>query len=112
MLRPLRELALVLGLAFAAALLSQHLAGASAHRAFTIVFYLGGAGMLVFTLVPRGVRGRGYGTMPLLRRFGGPEPRPRSIRPASLPPQPSSFSPRRRLRHVPMTSDVGRSLEP
>jgi hypothetical protein len=32
--------------------------------------------MLVFALVPRGARGRGYGTMPLLRRFGGPEPAP------------------------------------
>src|ERR671924_1367748 len=83
MLRPLRELALVLGLAFAAALLSQHLAGASAHRAFTIVFYLGGAGMLVFALTPRGARGRGYGTMPLLRRFGGDEPAP-ALNPSGL----------------------------
>ena len=87
MLRALRELALVLGVvlavAFAVALLYQHLGGVSAHRAFTIVFYLGGAGMLVFALVPRGARGRGYGTMPLLRRFGGPEPAP-ALNPTGL----------------------------
>ena len=87
MLRALREFAVVLGvvltLAFAAALLYQHLGGESAHRAFTIVFYLGGAGMLVFALVPRGARGRGYGTMPLLRRFGGSEPTP-ALNPTGL----------------------------
>ena len=80
MLRALRELGVVLvvalAIAFAVALLYQHLGGESAHRAFAIVFYVGGAGMLVFALVPRGARGRGYGTMPLLRRFGGPEPAP------------------------------------
>jgi len=86
-LRALRELALVLGVAlavaFAVALLYQHLGGASAHRAFAIVFYVAGAGMLVFALVPRGAQGRGYGTMPLLRRFGGDEPAP-ALNPTGL----------------------------
>jgi|SRR5919108_3622218 hypothetical protein len=87
MLRALRELgaalAVALVLAFAAALLYQHVGGVSAHRAFSLVFYLGGAGMLVFALVPRGARGRGYGPVPLLRRFGGPEPAP-ALNPTGL----------------------------
>jgi peptidoglycan/LPS O-acetylase OafA/YrhL len=86
-LRALRELALVLGfvlaVTFAVALLYQHLGGESAHRAFAIVFYIAGAGMLVFALTPRGARGRGYGTMPLLRRYGGNEPAP-ALNPTGL----------------------------
>jgi hypothetical protein len=68
---------------FAVALLYQHPGGESAHRAFAIVFYIGGAGMLVFALTPRGARGRGYGTMSLLRRFGGDEPAP-ALNPSGL----------------------------
>ena len=74
MLRALRELVTVLvvvaGVAFAAAFLYQNLGGVSAHRAFALVFYLGGAGLLLFALVTRGAEGRAYNLAPvgLLRR--------------------------------------------
>jgi len=64
-LRAIRELvvvlAVVLGLAFLAAFLYEHLGGATAHRAFTIVFYGGGCVLLVFSLLPGGGGGRARG---------------------------------------------------
>jgi hypothetical protein len=73
-LRALRELVavlvVILGLAFLAAYLYEHVGGASAHRAYALVFYLGGAGLLLFALVTRGAEGRAYNLAPvgLLRR--------------------------------------------
>jgi hypothetical protein len=74
LLRALRELvvvlALILGLAFLAAYLYEHVGGVTAHRAYALVFYLGGAGLFLFALVTRGAEGRAYNLAPvgLLRR--------------------------------------------
>ena len=74
MLRALRELVLVLavilGLAFAAAFLYERLGDVSAHRAYSLVFYIGGGVLLLFALVTRGAEGRAYNLAPvgLLRR--------------------------------------------
>ena len=62
MLRALRELVVVLlvivGLAFLAAFLYQHVGGVDAHRAYSIVFYLGGGVLFLFALLTRGAEGR------------------------------------------------------
>ena len=74
MLRAPRELVLVLavilGLAFLAAFLYERLGDVSAHRAYTLVFYVGGGVLLLFALVTRGAEGRAYNLAPvgLLRR--------------------------------------------
>jgi hypothetical protein len=74
MLGAVRELvvvlAVILGLAFLAAYLYQHVGRLSAHRAYTLVFYLGGAGLLLFALVTRGAERRAYklALVGLLRR--------------------------------------------
>jgi hypothetical protein len=63
-LRAVRELvvvlAVVVGLAFLAAYLYQHLGNVDAHRAYAVVFYVGGGVLLVFALVTRGAEGRAY----------------------------------------------------
>jgi hypothetical protein len=60
-LRALRQLVVVLvvivGLAFLAAYLYD-LSGASTHRAYTVVFYVGGGVLLLFALLTRGAEGR------------------------------------------------------
>jgi hypothetical protein len=60
-LRALRQLlvvlAVIVGLAFLAAYL-YHLAGASTHRAYTVVFYVCGGVLLLFALLTRGAEGR------------------------------------------------------
>ena len=64
MLRAARELvvvlAVILGLAFLAAYLYQHLADVDAHKAYSVVFYVGGAGLLVFAILTRGAEGWAY----------------------------------------------------
>jgi hypothetical protein len=61
-LRALRELVVVLvvilGLAFLAAFLYEHAAGVDAHRAYSLVFYVGGGVLLLFALLTRGAQGR------------------------------------------------------
>jgi hypothetical protein len=61
-LRALRELVLVLvvilGLAFLAAFGYQHAGGVDAHRAYSVVFYVGGGVLLLFALLTRGAEGR------------------------------------------------------
>jgi hypothetical protein len=63
-LRALRELVVVLvvilGLAFLAAFLYQHTGHVDAHRAYSIVFYVGGGVLLLFALLTRGAEGRAY----------------------------------------------------
>ena len=62
MLRALRELLVVLvvilGLAFLAAFLYQHLGHVDAHRAYSVAFYVGGGVLLLFALLTRGAEGR------------------------------------------------------
>src|SRR5918911_3330487 len=62
MLRALRELVLVLavilGLAFLAAFLYERLRDVSAHRAYSLVFYIGGGVLFLFALLTRGAEGR------------------------------------------------------
>jgi hypothetical protein len=62
MLRALRELvvvlAVILGLAFLAAYLYQHLGDVDAHRAYSVVFYVGGGVLFLFALLTRGAEGR------------------------------------------------------
>ena len=62
MLRAVREfltvLAVILGLAFLAAFLYRHLGGADAHRAYSVVFYVGGGVLFLFALLTRGAEGR------------------------------------------------------
>ena len=62
MLRALRELvvvlAVILGLAFLAAFLYQHLGHVDAHRAYSLVFYVGGGVLFLFALLTRGAEGR------------------------------------------------------
>jgi hypothetical protein len=61
-LRAIRELAVVLvvilGLAFLAAFLYQHVGGVDAHRAYSVVFYVGGGMLFLFALLTRGAEGR------------------------------------------------------
>ena len=62
MLRALRELllvlAVILGLAFLAAYLYERFGDVSAHRAYALVFYVGGGVLLLFALLTRGAQGR------------------------------------------------------
>src|SRR5919202_4477727 len=62
MLRALRELVVVLvvivGIAFLAAFLYQHLGYVDAHRAYSVAFYVGGGVLLLFALLTRGAEGR------------------------------------------------------
>jgi cytochrome b len=62
-LRGLRQLvtllAILIGLVAAVAILVWQAGGMSAHRAFTLVFYAGGACMLLFALLTSGAEGRG-----------------------------------------------------
>lgn len=64
MLRAVRELlvvlAVILGLAFLAAYLYQHVGNVDAHKAYSVVFYVGGAGLLVFAILTRGAEGWAY----------------------------------------------------
>jgi hypothetical protein len=64
MLRALRALvvllAVVLALAFGVAYLYMRLGDASSHRAFSLVFYVGGGILLLFALLTRGAEGRAY----------------------------------------------------
>jgi hypothetical protein len=61
-LRALRELVVALvvivGLAFLAAFLYQHVGGVDAHRAYSVVFYVGGGVLFLFALLTRGAEGR------------------------------------------------------
>jgi hypothetical protein len=61
-LRALRELvvvlAVILALAFLAAFLYQRVGGVDAHRAYSVVFYVGGGVVLLFALLTRGAEGR------------------------------------------------------
>ena len=58
MLRALRDLVValvvILGLAFLAAFLYQHLRHVDAHRAYSVVFYVDGGVLLLFALLTRG----------------------------------------------------------
>ena len=62
MLRALWELVVVLvviiSLAFLAAFLYQHLGHVDAHRAYSVVFYVGGGVLFLFALLTRGAEGR------------------------------------------------------
>jgi hypothetical protein len=76
MLRALRALvvllAVVVGLALGAAYLYLWLGDVSSHRAFSLVFYLGGGLLLLFALLTRGAEGRAYNLGPgvgLMRVF-------------------------------------------
>lgn len=64
MLRAVRELlvvlAVILGLAFLAAYLYEHVGNVDAHKAYPVVFYVGGAGLLVFAILTRGAEGWAY----------------------------------------------------
>ena len=89
MLRALRELVLVLavilGLAFAAAFLYERLGDASPHRAYSLVFYIGGGVLLLFALLTRGAEGRvaflaGVG----LERRGRVREEPRALNPTGV----------------------------
>ena len=89
MLRALRELvvvlAVILGLAFLAAYLYQHLGDVDAHRAYSVVFYVGGGVLLVFALLTRGAEGRvaflgGVG----LERRGRVRERERALNPTGV----------------------------
>jgi hypothetical protein len=61
-LRAARELVVVLvvilALAFLAAFLYQHVGGVDAHRAYSVVFYVGGGVLFLFALLTRGAEGR------------------------------------------------------
>ena len=63
-LRAVRELAVVLavivGLAFLAAYLYQHLGHVDAHLAYSVAFYVGGGALLVFAVLTRGAEGHVY----------------------------------------------------
>src|SRR5918912_1770576 len=76
MLRALRALVVLLGvvvaLAFGAAYLYLWLGDVSSHRAFSLVFYLGGGLLLLFALLTRGAESRAYNLgrgVGLMRRF-------------------------------------------
>ena len=62
MLRALRDLvvvlAVILGLTFLAAFLYQHVGRVAAHRAYSVVFYVGGGVLFLFALLTRGAEGR------------------------------------------------------
>ena len=62
MLRAVRELvvvvAVILGLSFLAAYLYQHVGGVDAHRAYSVVFYVGGGVLFLVALLTRGAEGR------------------------------------------------------
>ena len=62
--RAVRELlvvlAVILGLAFLGAYLYQHVGNVDAHKAYSVVFYVGGAGLLVFAIITRGAEGWAY----------------------------------------------------
>jgi hypothetical protein len=88
-LRALRELVLVLavilGLAFLAAFLYERLGDVSAHRAYSLVFYIGGGVLLLFALLTRGAEGRvaflaGVG----LERLGRVREEPRALNPTGV----------------------------
>ena len=53
-------LAVILGLAFLAAYLYEHVGNVGAHKAYAVVFYVGGAGLLIFAIITRGAEGRAY----------------------------------------------------
>jgi hypothetical protein len=61
-LRALRELVVVLvvilALAFLAAFLYQHVGEVDPHRAYSVVFYVGGGVLFLFALLTRGAEGR------------------------------------------------------
>jgi hypothetical protein len=60
--RAVRELVVVLvvilALGFLAAFLYQHVGGVDAHRAYSVVFYVGGGVLFLFALLTRGAEGR------------------------------------------------------
>ena len=62
MLLALRDLVValvvILGLALLAAFLYQHASGADVHRAYSVVFYVGGGVLFLFALLTRGAEGR------------------------------------------------------
>jgi hypothetical protein len=51
-------LVVILGLTFLAAFLYQRAGGVDAHRAYSVVFYVGGGVLLLFALLTRGAEGR------------------------------------------------------
>jgi hypothetical protein len=76
MLRALRALVVllvvVLALAFGIAYLYRWLGDVSSHRAFSLVFYVGGGVLLLFALLTRGAESRAYDLgrgVGLMRRF-------------------------------------------
>lgn len=52
--------AVILGLAFLAAYLYEHLGNVDAHQAYSVVFYIGGAVLLILAIVTRGTEGHVY----------------------------------------------------
>src|SRR5205807_4507945 len=69
MLRAIRQLVVVLvvivGLAFLGAFLYQHAGGASPHREYSVVFYIGGGMLFLFAILTRGAEGRAYSLGPV-----------------------------------------------
>jgi hypothetical protein len=56
--RLLVALIVIVGLAFGAAFVYEQAGDVTAHRAFTVVFYVGGGVLLLFALLTRGAEGR------------------------------------------------------
>jgi hypothetical protein len=88
-LRALRELvvvlAVILALAFLAAFLYQHVGGVDAHRAYSVVFYVGGGVLFLFALLTRGAEGRvGFLAGVGLERRGRVREQPRTLNPTGV----------------------------
>lgn len=87
MLRALRVLVVLLVVVVAVALgvayLYLRLGDVSSHRAFSLVFYVGGAVLLLFALLTRGAEGRAYnlGSGVGLMRVFSVQPQERALNP-------------------------------